>query len=57
VLGTAFAYGTSGRLKNLEMEAVESLAVQAFSGDRGFISAQGRLIIALPEAGAESATD
>jgi hypothetical protein len=39
------------------MEAVESLSVQAFSSDQGFISAEGRLIIALPEAPAEPAVD
>jgi hypothetical protein len=36
-------------LRGLDMEAVESLSVQAFSSDQGFISAQGHLIIALPE--------
>lgn len=49
VLGTAYAFGSSGRLRGLDMEAVESLSVQAFSSDQGFISAQGHLIIALPE--------
>lgn len=57
VLGTADAYGTSGRLRGLEMEAVESLSVQAFSTDSGFISAEGRLTIALPESTDESLND
>ena len=57
VLGTAYAYGTSGRLEDMEMEALESLSVHAFSSDRGFISAKGRLLIALPDLDAESQTD
>ena len=57
VLGTAYAFGTSGRLRGLEMEAAESLYVQAFSSDTGFISAEGRLTIALPEADAEQLAD
>jgi hypothetical protein len=57
VLGTAFATGTSGRLKGLEMEAVESLSVQAFSSETGFVSAEGRLTVALPEASAAELVD
>ena len=57
VLGTAFGFGASGRLRNLDLEAVESLSVQAFSSDQGFISAEGRLIIALPETPAIEAVD
>jgi hypothetical protein len=57
VLGTAYAYGSSGRLEDLEMEVVESLSVQAFSSDQGLISAEGRLIIALPEVAAELPED
>jgi hypothetical protein len=57
VLGTASAFGSSGRLKGLEMEAAESLSVQAFSSDTGFISAEGRLAIALPEAETEPLAD
>ena len=56
-LGMAYAYGTSGRLEDLEMEAVESLSVKAFSSDRGLVSAEGRLTIALPDVDAESPTD
>lgn len=48
-LGTAAATGSSGDFAGLEMEAVESLSVKAFSTDTGFVSADGRLIIALPE--------
>ncbi len=48
-LGTAAVSGASGLLRGLEMEAVESLSVRAFSADHGFVSAEGRLIIALPE--------
>ena len=57
VLGTAFAFGSSGRLRDLEMEASESLSVQAFSSDQGFISAQGHLIIALPDDNVASEVD
>ena len=48
-LGTAFVSGSSGRFSGLEMEAVESLSVDAFSTEHGFISADGRLLVALPE--------
>ena len=48
-LGTAAVYGASGVLRGLEMEAVESLSVKAFSSDQGFVSAEGRLMIALPD--------
>ena len=57
VLGTAYASGTSGRLRGLRMEASESLSVQAFSSDTGFIAAEGRLTIALPEASADQLAD
>jgi hypothetical protein len=50
-LGTAAAAGSSGELAGLEMEAVESLSVKAFSAQIGFVSAEGRLIIELPESG------
>ena len=48
-LGTAIAAGSSGSLDGLVMEAVESLSVKAFSTDTGFIAAEGRLIIELPD--------
>jgi hypothetical protein len=48
-LGTAAVAGTSGSLRGRDMEAVESLSVVAFSSDQGFVSAEGRLLIALPE--------
>ena len=47
-LGTATVSGSSGQLRGLELEAVESLSVKAFSSDDGFVSADGRLIIELP---------
>lgn len=53
-LRTAVATGASGNLRGLEMEAVESLSVKAFSTELGLISAEGRLIIAMPE---DRATD
>jgi hypothetical protein len=49
-LGTAAATGSSGELAGLAMEAVETLSVKAFSTKSGFMSAEGRLIIELPEA-------
>lgn len=49
-LGTGAAAGSSGEFVGLEMEAVESLSVRAFSTDTGFVSAEGRLLIELPEA-------
>lgn len=48
-LGTAIAAGGSGSLDGLVMDAVESLSVKAFSTDTGFIAAEGRLIIELPD--------
>jgi hypothetical protein len=48
-LGTAAAFGSSGEFAGLEMEAVESLSVRAFSADTGFVSAEGRLLIELPQ--------
>ena len=48
-LGTAVAAGSSGSLEGLVMDAVESLSVKAFSTDTGFVAAEGRLIIELPE--------
>lgn len=49
-LGTAAASGGSGEFAGLEMEAVESLSVKAFSTDTGFVSAEGRLLIEPPRA-------
>ena len=56
-LRTAAATGSSGKLRGLEMEAVESLSVQAFSTELGLISAQGRLVIAMPEDKAAAAAN
>jgi len=50
-LGTANAYGGTGSLAGLETEALESLTVRAYSSDAGFVSAEGRLIIELPQPG------
>ena len=52
-LGTAAAFGSSGEFAGLEMEAVESLSVRAFSADTGFVAAEGRLFIELPQAFAD----
>ncbi len=56
-LGTAAVTGTSGRYRGLEMEAVESLSVRAFSSDTGFVSAEGRLLIELPAQVVDAPTD
>ena len=48
-LGTARVVGGSGSFRGLEMEAVESLTVDAFSADVGLVAAEGQLIIALPK--------
>ncbi len=48
-LGTGAASGGSGRLSGLEMNAVESLSVQAFSSDTGQVAADGRLLIEVPD--------
>ena len=48
-LGTAAVTGASGSLRGRDMEAVESLSVLAYSSDQGFVAAEGRLLIAVPE--------
>ncbi|MDJ0793098.1 MAG: hypothetical protein QNI98_02555 [Woeseiaceae bacterium] len=48
-LGTASVSGGAGPLATLETEAVESLSVRAFSADTGFVSAEGRLLIEMPQ--------
>jgi hypothetical protein len=48
-LGTALVSGGSGRVNGLEMVGVESMAVQAFSSDTGLLSADGRLMIEMPQ--------
>ena len=50
-LGTATVSGGAGDLADLETEAVESLTVRAFSSDTGFVSAEGRLLIEMPQQG------
>jgi hypothetical protein len=52
-LGTAAVSGASGRVEGLDLDAVESLSVRAFSADTGFVSAEGRLLIELPAAADE----
>ena len=48
VLGTAVVAGGSGRLQDLDMEAVESMSVRAFSSETGLVAADGRLVIEVP---------
>ncbi|MCP4332469.1 MAG: hypothetical protein GY785_07410 [Gammaproteobacteria bacterium] len=48
-LGTATVTGGSGSLQGVRMEGIESLSARAFSVDEGPISAEGRLLIELPE--------
>lgn len=48
-LGTAAVSGGSGRLKGLDMDGVETLSVRAFSTDKGFVAADGQLLIELPK--------
>lgn len=48
-LGTATVTGGSGPLQGVKMEGIESLSARAFSADDGPISAEGRLLIELPE--------
>ena len=50
-LGTAAVSGGAGELAALDTEAVESLTVRAFSTDTGFLSAEGRLLIEMPQRG------
>ena len=48
-LRTALVTGSSGEFDGLQTEALESLSVQAYSLDRGFVSANGRLVIEMPQ--------
>ena len=54
-LGTAAVSGGSGRVEGLRMEGIESMSVDAFSADSGLVSAEGRLIIEMPESEAPAA--
>ena len=47
-LGIARVTGVSGEFQNRTMEAVESLNMRAYSTDKGPVSAEGRLLIAIP---------
>jgi len=49
-LGTSKVTGGSGSLRGLSADGVESLSVQAYSADRGPISAEGRLAIEMATA-------
>ena len=48
-LVTAAVTGGSGRIDGLQMAGVESMTVRAFSAETGLVSAEGRLIIEMPE--------
>ena len=47
-LGVARVTGVGGSLLGQSMAAVESLSVQAYSTDKGPVSAEGRLLIEIP---------
>jgi hypothetical protein len=47
-LGIARVIGVSGTFQGSTMEAIESLDVRAYSTDKGPVSAEGRLLIAMP---------
>lgn len=47
-LGIARVTGVGGEFQGLTMEAVESLSMLAYSTDNGPVSAEGRLLIAMP---------
>ena len=47
-LGIARVTGVSGTFQGRSMEAVESLNMRAYSTDKGPVSAEGRLLIAMP---------
>ena len=49
-LRTGLVTGSSGEFDGLQTEALESLSVQAYSLNRGFVSASGRLVIEMPQA-------
>lgn len=49
VLGTALVTGGSGSFRDLQMDGVESLSAHAFSADHGPISAEGRILIEMPD--------
>ena len=49
-LGTAAVTGGSGSLQGLKMQGLESLTARAYSIDEGPVSAEGRLLIEMPQA-------
>jgi hypothetical protein len=48
-LGMAAVSGGSGRVRGLDLDGVETLSVRAFSSDKGFVAADGQLLIELPK--------
>lgn len=56
-LGLARVTGGSGSLQGLEMDAVESLSVRAYSAESGPVAAEGRLLIEMPVRHADLAED
>lgn len=53
VLGTALVTGGTGVFAGLQMDGVESLLAEAYSADSGPLSANGRLLIEVPERAVE----
>lgn len=56
-LGTSAVTGGAGSLRGLKTLGVESLSARAYSADSGPISAEGRLLIEMPEVSTEVAAE
>ena len=56
-LGTSTVTGGAGSLQGLKTLGVESLSARAYSANNGPISAEGRLLIEMPEASREVAAE
>jgi hypothetical protein len=54
-LGTAFVHGGSGRFRDFDAEAVESLTAHAYSTATGPVAVEGQLLIEQPLAAGEMA--
>lgn len=54
VLGTALVTGGTGQFRGLRMDGVESLLAEAYSIESGPISANGRLLIEVPQRAVEA---
>lgn len=53
-LGTAYVYGGSGRFKDVDAEAVETVSASAYSAKHGPVAVEGQLLIEVANRNGES---